>query len=560
MRFLKKFFITLLILALIIIGFLIYFKFAVTISPPVPDNLDVLNNKRTELEKDFFVCKNNWLRHSKSGLWEMYIEGGPFERGVMNGILAKELIYLQEELFVNELKKMVSSESYLHFLKYLIAWFNKDLDKYISKEYQLEIFGISEFSSEDFNNVGPKYLRFLNYHAAHDIGHALENMDIVRCTSFATWGDASEDSLLIVGRNFDFHVGDDFSKEKIIAFYNPDQGHKFMFVTWGGMIGVLSGMNEKGLTVTVNSAKSDMPLRAKTPISILAREILQYAQNIDEAYDIAKKNETFVNESILIGSAQDNRAVIIEKSTEKTAMFDAQDNKIICSNHYQCSAFANDNLNVTSIQTSSSSYRYQRVQELINELQPINYKKAAEILRNKKGLKGKDIGLGNEKSINQLIAHHSIIFIPAKQLVWVSTNPYQLGQYVAYDLKKVFENYKGLKKNIEINEPDLSIQADSFLFSKEYKNYEFYRRLKASASEKISCKDCEDISEEEIAKFISLNPEYFYVYELVGDYFFERKQYDNAVKYYEWALTKEITTTNDVNRIKTNLAQCTPKK
>ena len=60
----------------------------------------------------------------------------------------------------------------------------------------------------------------------------------------------------------------------------------------------------------------------------------------------------------------------------------------------------------------------------ITELMPINPQSAAKLLRDQKGMNGNDIGMGNEKSINQLIAHHSVIFKPGERLVWVSTSPW----------------------------------------------------------------------------------------------------------------------------------------
>ena len=110
---------------------------------------------------------------------------------------------------------MVPSTSTLNYLKYFIAFFNRNIDDHIPEEYLQEIYGESLYASDKFDFIAPKYRRLLNYHAAHDIGHAINDKNMnVGCTSFGAWGNKTIDGKLIVARNFDFYVGDEFAKNK----------------------------------------------------------------------------------------------------------------------------------------------------------------------------------------------------------------------------------------------------------------------------------------------------------------------------------------------------------
>lgn len=385
------------------------------------------------------LYRGNFLRHSRNGLWELKVRGNGFERGEAIGKLAPDLLHYQEKVFVDQIKQIVPSEAYLRFLRFFIVVFNRNLGANITDELRDEIYGISLACTHEYDFIGTPYERQLNYHSAHDLGHAMQDYMLVGCTSFAAWGAQSADSSLIVGRNFDFYMGDDFARNRLVSFYEPERGYRFASVGWAGMTGVLSGMNEAGLTVTINAAKSSVPTSSATPISILTREILQYAATIDEAYAIARSRRTFVSESILVGSARDGRAAVIEKSPEKIALFAGDGSeKICCTNHYQSPTFANDERNRENLATSDSPYRFERLGELMQRYAPLSPQSAAAILRDRRGPHDEPLRAGNPWAINQLIAHHSVIFQPEQLLMWVSTDPWQCGPYVAYDLKKIF--------------------------------------------------------------------------------------------------------------------------
>ena len=486
----------------------------------------------------------------------MYVEAeDPYTRGCINGKLAEKLVQQQEVYFIRQIKKLIPSETYLNYLKYAIAWFNRNLDQYVEPEFKEEIYGVSAALGDEYDFIGSKYQRSLNYHAAHDIGHALQDKNmVVGCTSFSAWNNKTLDSDLIIGRNFDFYVGDEFAQDKIICFYQPIKGHKFAFITWGGFIGAVSGMNDKGLTVTINASKSAIPTGSATPISLVAREILQYAANIAEAKAIADKRKTFVSESILVASVADHRAAIIEKSPTSTDLFQSDTNYIICANNFQGKAFENDKANIENKKNSSSVYRHDRMNELIQSYPKIGPEEVAKILRNRQGIGNRDIGQGNEKAINQLIAHHSVIMQPGKKLIWVSTQPYQLGQFKCYSLDSVFNNYRGLKQNIEIAEQGKSIAADPFLNSTEFANFRAFKTLLHYVH--ACTKSKQKITSKVIEALQLSNAENYEVQQSLGDYYLSQLDYNQAKAAFNVALTKEIPLLKERTNIEEKVKQC----
>lgn len=490
---------------------------------------------------------NDFLRQSESGLWELKVSGDAYQRGESIGKLSSDLLYYQEKVFVDQIREIVPSDHYLKFLRFFIVLFNRELGKNVVEEYRDEIYGIAQSCTHEYDFIGTPYERQLNYHSAHDLGHAMQDYMLVGCSAFATWGKQSADSSLIIGRNFDFYMGDAFARNKLVSFYQPQQGYKFASIGWPGMIGVLSGMNETGLTVTINASKSAVPTQSATPISILTREILQYASTINEAFTIAQKRKTFVSESILIGSAKDGKAAIIEKSPEQTVLFKADDGQeqLICTNHYQSEAFSCDERNIENIKTSDSPYRFKRLEELLKENHPVNVTKAASILRNTKGLQNADLGLANEMAINQFIAHHSVIFQPEKRLMWVSTSPWQCGKYVAYDLNKIFSD--SLNYHQEISTPERTIQEDPLIHQPEFKQLLIYKRLTPLIQKKIKRK--EKVEDNILKIYEASNFSFYHVYEVLGDYYQAVQESDQAIIYWKKALDKPIPKQQEKERI-----------
>ncbi|MCG8578541.1 MAG: C45 family autoproteolytic acyltransferase/hydrolase [Bacteroidales bacterium] len=509
------------------------------LEPPVVENKDVLQSSVIHVNDSLSMCKDNWLKLNDGGISEMYISGSPFEMGVRNGMLTKELASTQEAYFFDFISSLIPSKATLQYLKYFISYFNKDLDEYIPLALRQEIYGISLFASDEYDFVGEKYHRILNYHAAHDIGHTIQNMNLVNCTAFSIQNELTTDSSLIIGRNLDFSAGDDFARHKLVVFCEPDSGYKFAYISWGGMIGVLSGMNEHGLTVTLNSAKSGIPLSAKTPVSLISREVLQHAKTIEEAYNIIQSYDSFVSESFFIGSAIDKKAVIIEKSLDAVAIYDSKEAKLVLTNHFQSDELKDTELNIESIEEGCSMYRMQRTHELIDAYEQLDVQCVVDILRDKRGTDNRSIGIGNEAAVNQLICHHSVVFKPEEKIMWVSKFPYQENGFVAYDLNKIFSKNFDVE-NHAVSVDSLEVAASDFYLANGVDDVWQYRATLDNIKSYLDSESVPHLSNTAVDAIVEQNKDFYYTWYILGQYFERTGDPDKALAYYEQSLKCKI--------------------
>ena len=502
-------------------------------------------------ESTVLLTPKDQFSRSPHGNYQLKVSGSPYEIGYKTGKLTDSLYRLQERIFFDKVEEMTGTAKKQKFLLKFLRWYHRDMTKYIPKEYQKELYGLSQFSSGVLDSLATPFQRTMMLHGAHDIGHAMQDLMLVGCSSVAVHNSFSSDGSLWMARNFDFYVSDEFAENKIIAFVEPDQGYNYVSVTWPGMLGVVSGMNEKGLTVTINAGKSSIPLKAKQPVSLIVKEILQYASTIAEAQKIAFSKELFVSEALLVGSATDNKAVIIELSPRKQGIYESENDFLICTNHFQSVVFQKDKRNIKHKLTSHSEYRFQLIDAFLQEHPKIDEVVLAKMLRKTSGLNNEDIGYGNEKALNQLLAHHAVIFHPETLRMWVSNAPYQLGAFEMYDLHNVFEN-----NVLEINKA-ASIPEDPFIYTKAFQNVSKYRELLNQVITQINNGEILPLSEGH--QLIALNSGFWQAYFWAGRIAFANQKYQQASGFFETALSKEITTTQDKVAIEKWIKKCQKK-
>ena len=106
-----------------------------------------------------FTSGNNFLVKNKQNLWELYVEGDPLQRGLLTGSLEDSLLKKQERVFFSKIEDIVPSKFKQRLLRNFLKWYNRKLYLNVAEEYKTEIYGVSEYTAHDYDNIAPRYLR-----------------------------------------------------------------------------------------------------------------------------------------------------------------------------------------------------------------------------------------------------------------------------------------------------------------------------------------------------------------------------------------------------------------
>ena len=104
-----------------------------------------------------------------------------------------------------------------------------------------------------------------------------------------------------------------------------------------------------------------------------------------------------------------------------------------------------------------------------------------------------------------------------------------------------------ISEKIDLSNPELTIEADPFQYTQAYQDYEAYRVLNRTIQSAIS--NDSTIDPLTITEIQNLNPEFWEVHYLVGQYYYEKGYFTAALNAFEMANTKEITTVPDEHEI-----------
>lgn len=247
----------------------------------------------------------------REGLKVVFLEGTPYELGRQHGELLREQVrhtirrvlgYFRGYLKVPVLGALAAD-----------WWLDRPWRKsvpWIPEEYLEELRGVADGS-------GVPLKELWRLHAIPDRTYA--------CSNMAVWGKATAEGRLIHTRNLDWNIHAGIQDTAVVFVVRPEGKRPFVSAGWAGFIGVLTGVNDRGLSIgQVGAETTDVSYRG-VPMAFLMRRVMEQAADVDQAVELITRATRTVGVNYLIAEAPAMRAVAMETTRSLVSVFSADD-------------------------------------------------------------------------------------------------------------------------------------------------------------------------------------------------------------------------------------------
>jgi predicted choloylglycine hydrolase len=235
------------------------------------------------------------------------------------------------------------------------------------------------------------------------------------CINLVALGRATVDGRLLHGRNLDFPSTQACQNAARVFECHPQTGYSFLSACWAGMAGVFTAMNSAGLTITeVGAWDRDVSWHG-TPLVFLLRKIIQYANSLEEAFEIVRMTPKTAGFNITMSDWRVPEAMAIEISANAAARRKSRKGLLVVSDNRMSATRMSDQLT-----PPSAISRYIRMCDLAEQCYgQIDVPRMRTMLRDRY-----DLLLRRESLTYNSICNsgtlQSVIFEPEESAMWVS--------------------------------------------------------------------------------------------------------------------------------------------
>jgi hypothetical protein len=396
------------------------------------------------------------------------LSGSPEAIGVAHTRLLYDAILETERRFYSRFQQYVPRALSRSLLVDLAQLRFYDIDQGMTVERRREIAAMAATLKPDpFTNLFPTYQRLIYLNAIYDISLSFEQSPLLGCTSLFVAANADQQQHTLLARNFDFEVDPVFDEKKTLFIVKETGKIPYLSLSWPGLVGSVTGVNEKGLAMVVHGGRAGELSRQGEPVLHILRDVLGTAENVEQAY-VELKRHTIMVSHIIVMAEPSGRAEVVERVPGQPPYRYRLPNRAAVTNHLIGPA-ASDPKNKRVIERTSTIERQLRGQQLL-DLHPstLTAKDLIGFLRDRQAVNGKPLPLGDRRALSALIAAHGVVFDLTARSIWVGGTPTLLGPYYELPLETLFDESVPLGTLLERAS---HVEADPLLESPEYADY-----------------------------------------------------------------------------------------